>query len=173
MPKIIRVRLTTEQRAELNQLAHARSVSPRVRDRLEMIRLSDMGHTVPEIAQALNAHQQTVRKYLKLFVAESFDFERLADAPRCGRPPLLTGEHMYELEQLLDQSAASGRTWSMRQLAKWLQEEHKVSISSAHLSERLKWRKFRWKRTVRSLRHKQKDPKLQAEKQEALESLNL
>jgi transposase len=176
MPKIIRVSLTPQQRIELNQRARARSLSPRMRDRLEMIRLSDLGQTIPQIASLLQAHQQTVRKYLKRFIAQAQSFDALADAPIPGRPPVLTEERLRKLEQLLDRSALAGpegRSWTCRQLAGWLREEFGVKIHPKYLSERLKERRFRWKRTVRSVRHKQKDPNLQAEKKVALETLNL
>lgn len=179
MPKIIRVSLTPQQRDQLNQRARARSLPPKVRDRLEMIRLSDMGHTIPQIALALGHHQQTVRKYLHLFASQSrgadFDFDLLLDAPRSGRPPVLTADHLLAMEHLLDEGALTGRTWTRRQLAAWLHEQIGISINPTYLSERLKEHHFRWKRTARSVHHKQKqkDPKLQAEKRMALETLNL
>jgi putative transposase len=177
MPKIIRVSLTPQQRSELNQRARAPSLPPKMRDRLEMILLSDMGHTIPEIALALGHHQQTVRKYLKLFESQSrgsdFDFDLMLDAPRSGRPPVLTADHLLAMEGLLDEGAVTGRTWTRRQLAAWLREQFGISINPTYLSERLKEHHFRWKRTARSVHHKQKDPKLQAEKRLALETLNL
>ena len=175
MPKMIGVCLTPQQRTELNQRARARSLSPRMRDRLEMIRLSDMGQSVQQIAEVLEVHEQTVRKYLKRFASQSQDgdFDALADAPIPGRPPVLTNEHMLALEQLLDHSATQGRTWTCRTLAEWLREQFGIRIHPKYLSERLKSRKFRWKRTLRSLRHKHKDPQLQAQAQAALGSLNL
>lgn len=173
MPKLIGVRLTPKQHTELNQRARARSLSPRMRDRLEMVRLSDMGRSVSQIAQALDVHEQTVRKYLKRFISQGGSFDALADAPIPGRPPILTDEYMAALEQLLDQSAREGRTWTCRGLAEWLREQFGIGIHPKYLSERLKSRKFRWKRTLRSLRHKHKDPQLQAEATQALGSLNL
>lgn len=173
MPKIIRVSLTPQQRSELNQRARARQLSPRMRDRLEMVRLSDMGQSVRQIAQILDTHEATVRKYLKRFVSQEGDFNALADAPIPGRPPVLTGEYMRSLEQLLDQSALEGRTWTCRSLAEWLWEQFGVVVHPRYLSERLKSRKFRWKRTLRSLKHKQKDPQLQAEAAAGLEALNI
>jgi transposase len=80
---------------------------------------------------------------------------------------------MQALEQLLDQSAQQGRTWTCRSLAEWLREQFGVVVHPRYLSERLKSRKFRWKRTLRSLKHKQKDPQTQAEAEAALGSLNL
>ena len=80
-----------------------------MRDRLEMILLSDMGHRMPETASVLGGHQQTLCKYLKLFMAMSqgqevnFSFDRLSDAPRSGRPPVLTTDHVLTTERLLDE----------------------------------------------------------------------
>jgi transposase len=173
MPKVIRVSLTPEQRADLNQRSRARQLSPRMRDRLEMVRLSDMGQSVRQIAEVLDVHEQTVRKYLKRFVSQGCNFEALADAPIPGRPAVLTDEYMQALEQLLDASAHKGRTWTCRTLAQWLKEQFGIAVHPKYLSERLKSRKFRWKRTLRSLKHKQKDPQLQAQAQAAVESLNL
>lgn len=59
---MIRVCLTPAQRTALHQRARARVVAPRLRDRLEMVRLSDLGWTVPQIAAYLDCHHQTVRK---------------------------------------------------------------------------------------------------------------
>lgn len=56
MPKIIRVCLTPDQRTQLNHLARSRSLAPQLRERLEMLRLSDLGHTIPQIACALGRH---------------------------------------------------------------------------------------------------------------------
>jgi transposase len=171
MPKIIRVSLTPEQRAELNRQARAETLAPRLRDRIEMIRLSDLGHTIPQIARALDQHEQTVRKYVKAFLAGGF--AALPDAPRPGKPATLTGTHLAAVEQLLDEAAASGRMWTAPLLVRWLHDQFGITISEAWLSERLKARKFRWKRTQRSVRHKQKDPDLQAQKEADLEVLKL
>ena len=45
MPKMIRVQLVPEQRDELNQRTRARILAPRLRERLEMVRVSDLGQT--------------------------------------------------------------------------------------------------------------------------------
>ena len=172
MPKIIRVCLTPDQRTQLNHLARSRSLAPQLRERLEMLRLSDLGHTIPQIACALGRHPQTVRQHLPAF-RTSADFARRGDAPRSSRPLRLTASHLQAIEQLLDESAQTGRIWTVGQLAAWLRDQHEVRLNPRYLSERLKQRRFRWKRTYRSVRHKQKDPQLQADKEAALESLNL
>jgi transposase len=171
MPKIIRVQLTPEQREELNQRARARTVAPRLRDRLEMVRLSDLGQTIPQIAQALDQHEQTVRKYLKAFLADGF--AALPDRHIPGRPPTIRRADLDALGQLLDAAAARGETWTTPRLRQWLATERGVHISTDRLGVLLRRERLRWKRTKHSVRHKQTDPALQDAAHAHLESLIL
>lgn len=55
-----------------------------------MLRLSDLGRSVPEIAQDLNLHDQTARKYLKAFLAA--EAAAGVSVPLCRRAvPSLSG----------------------------------------------------------------------------------
>lgn len=171
MPRSIRVSLTPEQRAELKQRMRARKTAPQTRLRLEMLRLSDLSHTIPEIARALDQHHQTVRKYLKGFLATGF--AALNDRPRSGRPRVITDVHLTALERLLDEAARGGRTWTTGQLAAWLHEHYGITVSAGWLGEVLKVHHCRWKRTQRSARQKQADPDLQRRKRADLETLSL
>jgi transposase len=171
MPKIIRVRLTPEQRDELNQRARARALAPRLRDRLEMVRLSDRGQTIPQIAQTLGAHQQTVRKYLKAFVAQGF--AALSDRPIPGRPPTVTRADLDAVGHLLDAAAPQGQTGTKTPLVRWLAQERGVIVTPQHLGVLLRRERFRWTRTKRSVRPLQKDPALQDAAAAHLESLML
>jgi transposase len=171
MPKIIRVQLTAEQREELNQRARARTLAPRLRDRLEMVRLSDLGRTIPQIAQTLGQHEQTVRKYLKAFIANGF--AALPDRPIPGRPSTIRRADLDALGQLLDAAAARGETWTTPRLRQWLATERGVHISTDRLGVLLRRERMRWKRTKPSVRHKQQDPALQDAAQAHLESLIL
>lgn len=169
---LLRVELTPEQRTELNRLARQRELAPRLRDRLEMVRLSDLGQSVRQIAAVLGCHHQTVRRYLHAF--QSGGFAALPSPPPKGRPPRLRAEHLAALERLLDEAAAGGeqaRTWTLPQLCAWRHESFGIRISGPRLSVLLKERRFRWKRTKRSVRHKQRDPALQARKTADLETL--
>jgi transposase len=121
-----------------------------------MIRLSDLGWGVPRIAAYLGKHEQTVRKYVKAFLASGeAGWDALPDRPRPGRPPTLTEAHLVAVERLLDAAAADGaRTWSAPQLARWLEQTHGVRMRPSYLAERLRQRRFRWKRTKRTVQHK-------------------
>jgi transposase len=158
----IRIELAPAQRAELARRLRARTTERRAYERLRMIEAVVDGLTVPQAARALGVHHQTVRKFVKRFLAEGF--AGLADRPRAGRPPRLSAADLAGLEERLDEDAASGaRTWTLGQAAGWLAEERGVAISPGHLGEVLKRRDFRWKRTKRSTAHKQGDGLRQAE----------
>jgi len=151
--KPYRTRWTPAQRAGLHRRARERTVAPALRDRLEMIRLSDLGWSVPGIAADLGRHEQTVRKDVKAFLAAGWD--ALPDRPRPGRPPTLTGAHRRAVERLLDEAAARGeRTRSAPPLARWLAETHGVGVRPTDLGARLRRRRCRWKRTKRTAQHK-------------------
>jgi transposase len=163
---MIRVKLSVEQREELRARTRERGMHPRTRDRLEMVRLADAGWNVPRIAGHLQYHEQTVRKYVKEFLAGGFD--RLPDKPRPGPRPKITEEILHALERRIDQS---DRTWTTPQLAQWIEGEFRVRVHPDHLARLLHKRGFSWKRTKRSVSHKRTDPDLQVAKEAELEVL--
>jgi hypothetical protein len=59
---MIRLKLTPEQRADLQQLRRDRTLKPAERDRVELALLSDAGWAVPQIAEHLGYCAQTVRR---------------------------------------------------------------------------------------------------------------
>jgi transposase len=163
-----RIWLTAEQQAEWHRRWWAAGTAPAERERLEMVRLSSHDHSVPWIAGRLGRHEQTVRRVVTRFLAQGF--AGLADRPRSGRPPTLTAAHLAAVEAHLDAAAARGETWTSPRLATWLAETRGVRVNHEYLGARLRARKYRWKRTKRSVRHKA-DPALQAQAQADLEGL--
>ncbi len=146
-----RVTLTDELRLELHRRAHERDVAPCVRDRLEMIRLSDKGWSVPKIAVHLDQHEQTVRSWIKAFLSGGFD--ALHDKPHGGKVSALTPEIV---NALIEYIRTSQQTWTAGQLADWTAEHHQVRIGPGRLRVHLKRADLSYKRTSRSLKHKQK-----------------
>jgi transposase len=58
------------------------------------------------------------------------------------------------------------RTWTAPQLAEWIEQQFGVRVSAAHLRRfRRRWQ-LSYKRTARSLRHKQKPEEVAAKKAE-------
>lgn len=148
---MIRVTVTDAERAAVRAVRHDPTIRPSERDRVEMVLLSDAGWTVPRIAGHLACHPATVRGVLKRF---------RADGPASLRrsppgPPPDTGRRervAAALGALLDED----RTWTAAQLATALAARHDIALSVRQTRKYL-GRIAAWRRTVRSLRHKQ-DP---------------
>ena len=160
-----RVTLTDDQRSELRQRTRHAGLTPSTRDRLEMVRLSDTGWSVPRIAPYLGQHEQTVRAWIKAFLAAGFD--ALSNKPRGGKQSALTPAILGAVRSEL---AKGTRTWTAAQLADWLAEHPGVRLSADRVRFHLKRAKITWQRTSRSLKHKQ-DPAEVAERQAVLTEL--
>jgi len=109
-----RVHLSDEQRQELQRRAHAPEVAPRTRDRLEMVRLSDFGFSIPWIACHLRQSEGRVRHRIKQFLAEGFD--ALPDQPHPGQQSAVTPAMLAALQAAM---ADSPQAWTARQIADW------------------------------------------------------
>src|SRR5579884_557466 len=107
-----RVQFDDEARQELNRRAHQPGIAPSTRDRLEMLRLSDAGWSIPKIALHLQYHEQTVRHWVKVFLLEGF--EALVDPPRPGKSSAITKDILAQVHQWIAQGE---RTWSAGQVA--------------------------------------------------------
>lgn len=160
-----RIKLTDEQRLELDRRAHQRGVAANLRDRLEMLRLSDAGWSVPRIAKHFGQHHQTVRHWIKAFGEGGFD--ALADRPRGGSVSALTPPLLEALRQEIHKAE---RTWSAPQIAEWIAEVLGVQRSADQVRRKLRQARLSYKRTNRHLRHKQSAEQV-AQKSAALSDL--
>jgi transposase len=160
-----RVTLTAEQAAELTRRRRDPKTKPRVRDRLEMVRRSDKGWSIPQIAQHFELTESRVRHWIKQFLVEGFD--GLADRKGVGPKRRLTKEILEHLRQAIGQD---GRTWTAVQVNAWLLEQHGFTMNRRYLSEVLGNNGLSYKRTTRTIRHKQK-PEQVADRKADLETL--
>ena len=163
--RMYRITLTDEQRRELRARTRQAGLAPSTRDRLEMVRLSDTGWSVPRIARHLGQHEQTVRAWIKAFLRGGFD--ALPNKPRGGKQSALTAP---VLEAVRAEVATGERTWTAAQLADWIAERHGVRLSADRLRRHLHRARISWQRTSRTLRHKQ-DPAEVAERHAVLDDL--
>lgn len=146
---MIRVNLTTGTRQAVQALRRDPSLSPGERDRVEMILLSDAGWSPPRIATHLEYHAKTVRLALKHFQQASLSslrHRRPGPAPNIARREQV----MAALDRLLGQN----RTWTASQLAEALVEEG-IHLSTRQTRKYLQRMEAGWRRTKRSLHHKQ------------------
>jgi len=147
-----RITLTEQQHQELRWRTHEPGLAPSTRDRLEMVRLSDAGWSVPRIARHLGQHEQTVRTWIKAFLAGGF--AALPNQPRGGGHSAFTPALVAATRAMI---LTSGRTWTARQLAAWLATEHGLGLSPARVRVHLRRAGLSYHRTSRRLTHKQ-DP---------------
>jgi transposase len=150
--RLYRVHLTEEQRAELQRRTRMPGLMPRTRDRLEMVRLSDAGWSIPKVARHLRLDEQRVRYWIKRFLAGSF--AALPDQPHRGQPSRLTPEILTALKAEL---AKGNRTWTAQQLADWLADHHGIEIGADWLGRKLRRARVSYKRTRTGLKH-QRNP---------------
>ena len=146
---MLRITLTPNQRAAGQAARRDPSRTPLERDRIEMVLLSAAGWSPPAIAQHLGYHAATVRHALKAFAATGLAglwHQRPGPPPDVARRAQVTAA----LDRLLDQP----RTWTAPQLAHALQEEG-IALSTRQTRRYLQAMGAKWRRTVRSLRHKQ------------------
>jgi transposase len=162
---VYQVHLTKEQRAELIRRTREPGLKRRTRDRLEFVRLADAGLSVPQLARLFHADEGCVRCWLKRFL--SLGFAGLEDQPHPGQPSRLTPALLAAVRAELEQG---GRTWTLGQIADWLESEHGLRLTPDHLGFLLRRAKLSCHRTERSLRHAQ-DPAQVAERQADLETL--
>src|SRR5947209_16202140 len=102
-----RITLTDEQRHEVRRRTRQADLAPSTRDRLEMVRLSDAGWSVPRIARHLGQHEQTVRAWIKAFLDGGFD--ALPNKPRGGKQSALTASMLESVRVVV---ATGERTWT-------------------------------------------------------------
>ncbi len=155
------VTLTDDQRRELQRRTRQPGLAPSTRDRLEMVRLSDAGWSVPKIARHLGSHEQTVRAWIKAFISSGFD--ALTNKPRGGDTSALTPAM---LEAVRTEVAKGGRTWSASEIADWVATQHGVHISPGRMRVHLKRAKLSYQRTSRSLKQQQQPEEVAARKAE-------
>ena len=106
---MLRIKLSPEQRSELQELRRDKSLKLAERDRVEMVFLADAGWTVAQIAEHLKCHPQTVRR---LFAR----YEQVRAAAIRQRPPGPEPDPTAAVprEPRGTSSATSRRRWARR-----------------------------------------------------------
>lgn len=130
-----------------------------------MVRLSDAGWSVPRIARHFGLCEKCVRFWIKAYLSGGFD--ALPDKPHVGQKSALSPEIVV----LVRAEVGKGeRTWTAGQITDLLTEQYNVRLSPNWLGRLLRRAKLSYKRTSRSLKHKQ-DALEVAEKTASLQTL--
>ncbi len=117
MRKAAFVRLTEEQRADLDRRLERDALTGRQRRRLQILLLAGQGQTDVQIAQATSAGVSTVERLRKRFATAGLDVA-LAEKPRRGAPAKLDGKQEAIIVALACSDVPEGQArWSARLLA--------------------------------------------------------
>lgn len=92
--------ITGEQRVAVEAELRRRDLTPRVRERLEMVKAAGLGHDPASIARWSGRSPETVRRWVRRFVAGGI--AALVDAPRSGRPALADAVYRRAAEAALE-----------------------------------------------------------------------
>jgi putative transposase len=161
---MLHVTLTSAERQAVERERHAAKTTTVVRVRCQMVLWSADGWSPPRIARHLSYHPHTVRAALHRF--QACGLAGLAPDPPGPAPNTSRREQVVTaLGQLLDQE----RTWTAAQLTAALREQG-IVLSVRQVRKYLARLRARWRRTVRTLEHKQ-DPVRAASAQHTLGAL--
>src|SRR5579871_1982086 len=159
-----RTSLSEAQRTQLRTARHDASLTPRERDRVEMLLLSAAGWSPPRIAAHFGCSVKPVHAVLDGYPTRGLDAVR---RHRPGPPP--NAAHRQQIETALTTLLAEDRTWTAAQLAAALREQQ-LALSTRQTRRYLHGLDFAWRRTTRTLRHKQ-EPARVATAQQTLTAL--
>jgi len=148
---MIRLTLSESERHAVQALRRDATLHPAERDRVEMVLLSAAGWSPPAIAAHLGYCAVTVRTVLKTYRTTGL---AALHRQRPGPPP--NAARRQQVTTALERLLAQPRTWTTRQLTVALREAG-IVLSPRQVRRYLRSRGARWRRTVRSLKHKQ-DP---------------
>ncbi len=164
-------KLSETQKKELKAALRGWSDAAEVR-RVRAVHLSAKGWTVPVIAEALDATQWSVRRWIHLYEAQGL--AGLKTSPRPGRPAKVDEQYMDLLRQTVEspprELGQPFNTWTLPHLGIYMDKKTGVTVSSVHMSRLLKRLGYVYKRPRHDLSHR-RDEKLYAAKKAELEEL--
>ncbi len=166
------LRLSPEEREEVRAALPRGDLSPRVRERLEMVKAADLGRDLDEIAAWSGRKPRTVRRWLGAFASGGTG--ALADAPRSGRPVVADAAYLGALEGALQTSprglGLGFDVWTSERLSAYLARTTGIRIAPGWLRVLLGGMRFacaRPKHTLSHLRDPEEVAACEAELEEA------
>ncbi len=151
--------VTAEQRAAVETALRQRTLAPRVRERLEMIKGVALGQDLATIACWSGRTERTVQRWVGRFLQGGL--AAVADAPRSGRPVRADAAYVAALEMAADTPPpALGLpfdVWTSARLSAYLAETTGVRIAPGWVRVLLARRRFVCGRPKHTLGHLQ-DP---------------
>jgi transposase len=161
--------IAAEQREVVEAVLHQWTLSPRVRERLEMVKARALGQELPTIAQWCGRTVRTVDHWLRQY--RRGGVTALADAPRSGRPADADAAYRQLLVRAVESAprdlGLGFDVWTSARLASYLAEQTGVALSPGWVRTLLNQAEFVSGRPKHTLKHLQ-DPEEVAACQEQL-----
>lgn len=159
MQKVVLEEVTAAQRVQMETMLRRRDLSPRLRERLEMVKARALGQDLPTIARWSGRTVRTVERWLRRFAEGGAG--ALADAPRAGRPPRADPTYRAALERAVETPPPTVGlpfdVWTSARLSAYLAETTGVRIAPGWLRVLLAQQDFACGRPKHTLKHLQ-DP---------------
>ena len=148
-----------EQRAAVEEILHRQTLTPRLRERLEMVKARALGQELPSIATWCGRTVRTVDRWLRRYLAGGAP--ALTDAPRSGRPPEADARYRQALATVVETAprelGLGFDVWTSPRLATYLAEQTGVELSAGWVRALLNQEDFVSGRPKHTLKHLQ-DP---------------
>lgn len=150
------LRLTREEREELQRISRSDDEPSRSRQRAAIILMSAEGFGAKAIGNALGVGKRTVRRTRRRWRREAFD--GLYDAARPGRPRQATAKSLRLLDRIVRTDPRNlGFAfchWTAPRLAEYLSLRTEVGLSEDRVRDLLKARGFVWRKTKLTIRNR-------------------
>jgi len=147
--------VTPAEQADVEALLRQPTLSPRLRERLEMVKAAGRGFDWEAIAAWSGRTPRTVRQWLTRFATGGI--AALGDAPRSGRPPTADATYQAALDRAADRDPrALGLpfdAWTSTRLSAYLAETTGVRIAPSWVRTLLLRQRFRCGRPKHTLDH--------------------
>jgi transposase len=140
-------KLTEEEYGELKRWERSRTMGVSKVRRAKIVLLSHRGLLVQEIAEKLELHHQSVRKWVNRFSRQGMP--GLEEGPRHGRPHIYKTEHVSVVIQTAltkpDTLGLPFGAWTLNRLTAYLSEEKGIAMSRSRMSEIFRNEGLRWR----------------------------
>jgi len=151
--------ITAEQRQAVEQALRQRTLTPRVRERLEMVKAVALGQDPASIRAWSTRAPRTIERWVGRFLTGGV--AALADAPRSGRPARADTAYKQLLERTVTtpprQLGLGFDVWTSARLATYLAEATGVRVAPSWVRGLLRQQRFVCGRPKHTLKHLQ-DP---------------
>jgi transposase len=140
-------KLTEEEYQELKRWERSRTMGVSKVRRARVVLLSHRGLLVNEMAEKLELHHQSVRKWVNRF--SKLGIPGLEEGPRHGRPHIYKTEHVSTIIQTAltkpDTLGLPFGAWTLNRLVAYLSEEKGIAMSRSRMSEIFRNEGLRWR----------------------------